>query len=117
MSGAEVQLMSYATAGSSIRRARAPPPRLSPLAPSQIRYAPQDRSSCGYWALNVRGPTPTLRTHALVFATNLGELMPKPPNYKQDKKRREEAQKRRNEQEQQRKAERKNKGFPPAPGQ
>ena len=34
--------------------------------------------------------------------------MPRPPNYKQDKKRREDAQKRRNEQEQQRQAERKN---------
>ncbi|MBB6093869.1 hypothetical protein HNQ60_002750 [Povalibacter uvarum] len=35
--------------------------------------------------------------------------MPRPPNYRQDKKRREEAQKRRNEEEQLRKAERKNK--------
>ena len=34
--------------------------------------------------------------------------MPRPPNYKQEKKHREDAQKRRNEQEQQRKAERKN---------
>lgn len=43
--------------------------------------------------------------------------MPRPPNYKQDKKRREEAQKRRNEQEQQRKAERKNRNvdLPAAP--
>ncbi|HEU4603167.1 MAG TPA: hypothetical protein VFS24_14430 [Steroidobacteraceae bacterium] len=39
--------------------------------------------------------------------------MARPPNYKQDKKRREEAQKRRNHEEQLRKAERKNK---PAPG-
>jgi hypothetical protein len=45
-----------------------------------------------------------------------GELMPKPPNYKQDKKRREEAQKRKNLEEQQRKAERKNKD-PSAPPQ
>jgi hypothetical protein len=40
--------------------------------------------------------------------------MPRPPNYKQEKKRREEAQKRKNEQEQQRKAERKNKVVPTA---
>ena len=43
--------------------------------------------------------------------------MPRPPNYKQDKKRREDAQKRRNEQEQLRKAERKNKDLPPAPAE
>ena len=41
--------------------------------------------------------------------------MPRPPNYKQDKKRREDAQKRRNEQEQQRKAERKNSQLPSFP--
>lgn len=41
--------------------------------------------------------------------------MARPPNYKQDKKRREEAQKRRNEQEQLRKAERKNKDAPSEP--
>ena len=35
--------------------------------------------------------------------------MPRPPNYRQDKKRREEAQKRRNQEEQIRKVERKNK--------
>lgn len=40
--------------------------------------------------------------------------MPRPPNYKQDKKRREDAQKRRNEQEQQRQTERKNKDAPSA---
>jgi hypothetical protein len=51
------------------------------------------------------------------FQRTSGELMPRPPNYKQDKKRREDAQKRKNEQEQQRKAERKQGGFPPAPGQ
>jgi hypothetical protein len=39
--------------------------------------------------------------------------MPRPPNYKQDKKRREEQQKRRNQEEQLRKVERKNK---PSPG-
>lgn len=38
--------------------------------------------------------------------------MPRAPNYKQDKKRREDAQKRKNAQEQLRKAERKNKGVP-----
>jgi len=41
--------------------------------------------------------------------------MPRPPNYKQDKKRREDAQKRRNAQEQQRQAERKNKDAPFSP--
>jgi hypothetical protein len=41
--------------------------------------------------------------------------MPRPPNYKQDKKRREEAQKRRNEQEQARKLERRNKDTPAEP--
>lgn len=41
--------------------------------------------------------------------------MARPPNYKQDKKRREEAQKRRNEQEQLRKVERKNKDVPADP--
>jgi hypothetical protein len=41
-----------------------------------------------------------------------GELMPKPPNYKQQKKQREDTQKRRNEQEQQRKSERKNNDAP-----
>jgi hypothetical protein len=41
--------------------------------------------------------------------------MPRPPNYKQEKRRREDAQKRRNEQEQARKAERKNKDAPPTP--
>jgi hypothetical protein len=43
--------------------------------------------------------------------------MARPPNYKQDKKRREDAQKRRNEQEQLRKAERKNKDLPPGPAE
>jgi hypothetical protein len=47
--------------------------------------------------------------------TYRGEFMARPPNYKQDKKRREEAQKRRNEQEQLRKAERKNKDAPVDP--
>lgn len=42
--------------------------------------------------------------------------MPRPPNYKQEKKRREDAQKRRNEQEQARKAERKNRELSPATG-
>ncbi len=41
--------------------------------------------------------------------------MARPPNYKQDKKRREESQKRRNEKEQLRKAERKNKNGPTEP--
>jgi hypothetical protein len=41
--------------------------------------------------------------------------MPRPPNYKQDKKRREEAQKRRNQAEQTRKAERKTKPVPGEP--
>jgi hypothetical protein len=36
-----------------------------------------------------------------------GERMPRPPNFKQEKKRREEAQKKRNEQKQQEKATRK----------
>jgi hypothetical protein len=43
------------------------------------------------------------------------EFMPRPPNYKQDKKRREEAQKRRNQEEESRKAERKNKPLPGEP--
>ncbi len=38
--------------------------------------------------------------------------MPRAPNYKQDKKRREEAQKRKNAEQQLRKAERKNKAGP-----
>lgn len=41
--------------------------------------------------------------------------MPRPPNYKQEKKRREDAQQRRNEQEQQRKTERKNRNDPSEP--
>jgi len=41
--------------------------------------------------------------------------MPRPPNYKQDKQRREDAQKRRHEQEQQRQAERKNNQLPSLP--
>jgi hypothetical protein len=54
-----------------------------------------------------------LRSQLII--SNAGELMPRPPNYKQDKKRREDAQKRRNEQEQQRQAERKNKDAPYPP--
>ena len=41
--------------------------------------------------------------------------MPRPPNYKQEKRRREDAQKRKNQEEQLRKAERKNKDLPPEP--
>jgi hypothetical protein len=62
-----------------------------------IRYPSQYRSSC----------------HSLTQPIT-GDIMAKPPNYKQEKKRREEAQKRRNEQEQQRQVERKNKDLPPA---
>jgi hypothetical protein len=41
--------------------------------------------------------------------------LPRPPNYKQEKKRREETQKRKKQEEQMRKAERKNKGAPADP--
>ena len=41
--------------------------------------------------------------------------MPRPPNYRQEKKRREDAQKRRNEETQQRKTERKNRDVPAEP--
>ena len=41
--------------------------------------------------------------------------MPRPPNYKQEKRRREDAQKRKNQEEQMRKVERKNKDLPPEP--
>ena len=42
--------------------------------------------------------------------------MARPPNYKQDKKRREDAQKKSNAEKQQRKANRKSDSFEPAPG-
>jgi hypothetical protein len=42
--------------------------------------------------------------------------MARPPNYKQDKKRREDAQKKSNAEKQQRKAARKTEPFEPAPG-
>ncbi len=45
-----------------------------------------------------------------------GDLMPRPPNYKQDKKRREDAQKKRNQQEQLRKQARKTDPLSSDPG-
>lgn len=57
-------------------------------------------------------PHADLNRPELLEYTEPGEFMPRPPNYKQEKKRREDAQKRRNEQEQQRKTERKNLDTP-----
>jgi hypothetical protein len=53
--------------------------------------------------------------HYDVIRPLLENALPKPPNYKQDKKRREEMQKRKNQEEQERKAARKSK-TPDAPG-
>ena len=47
--------------------------------------------------------------HGAIPSSHRRLALPKPPNYKQDKKRREEMQKRKNQEEQLRKAARKNK--------
>lgn len=56
-----------------------------------------------------REPNSADESIACTLTSIMGAFVPRPPNYRQDKKRREEAQKRRNEEEQLRKAERKNK--------
>jgi len=82
---------------------------------SLIRYMHRDRSSCG--TLGAGCPVGQLLRCGRIpsyLQRIFGELMPRPPNYKQNKQRREDAQKRKNEQEQQRKAERKNRDLPPS---
>lgn len=54
-------------------------------------------------------PHCTTSTHGADVRSIPETALPKPPNYKQDKKRREELQKRKNQEEQLRKAARKNK--------
>jgi hypothetical protein len=80
----------------------------------RIRYTRLNPSSCAS-ILCERGQNPPLSRGPFVFRPTPGELMPRPPNYKQQKQRREDAQKRKNQEEQQRKAERKNRDLPQQP--
>ena len=82
------------------------------LWPAADHLFPGGRAKSPYWV----GVGARLAARYSVPRYTTGEFMAKPPNYKQNKKRREDAQKKSNAEKQQRKASRKGEPFEPGPG-